>query len=92
VLVAEAPAKSGALITASFALKQGRDVFAIPGSIISNKSAGTHLRWRSAMGRRFRGICSAVYPARCLNTRAVMLAQVWLSWRSRPRYGWFLTA
>ena len=42
VLVAEAPAKSGALITAGFALKQGRDVFGIPGSILSNKSAGVN--------------------------------------------------
>jgi DNA processing protein len=92
VLVAEAPAKSGALITASFALKQGRDVFAIPGSILSNKSAGAHQRRRSAMGRRFGGVCSAAYPARCLNKRAVILAQVWLSWCSRPRYGRFLTA
>ena len=41
-LVAEAPAKSGALITASFALKQGRDVFGIPGSILSNKSSGVN--------------------------------------------------
>lgn len=42
VLVAEAPPKSGALITASFALKQGREVFGIPGSILSNRSAGVN--------------------------------------------------
>jgi DNA processing protein len=41
-LVIEAGVQSGALITVNFALDQGRDVFAVPGSIFNRTSAGTH--------------------------------------------------
>lgn len=42
VLITEAGIRSGALITADYAAEQGRDVFAVPGSILMHGSAGTN--------------------------------------------------
>lgn len=42
VVVIEAPARSGALITANFAADQGREVFVVPGNVGNATSAGTN--------------------------------------------------
>lgn len=42
ILVTEAPERSGALITANYALEENRDIFSVPGDITRPKSVGAN--------------------------------------------------
>jgi DNA processing protein len=61
-VVVEARERSGALITADFALELGREVFAVPGEITSSLSAGTNdlLRQGAAPLTSIRDVLDAI--------------------------------
>ncbi len=55
VLVVEAPESSGALITAQYAMEQGREVFVVPGNIDSANCAGSNHLLREGATAVFEG-------------------------------------
>lgn len=67
VVIVEAGERSGALITAEFAADQGREVFAVPGSILSKRSRGTNRLIRDGV----RPVLSAEDVLEELNLRMV---------------------
>jgi DNA processing protein len=76
VIIIEASIKSGSMITASFAADQGRDVYAVPGNVLSLESAGCNnliregafllttaedVLWRIPAGRRLDAFAAAIH-------------------------------
>jgi DNA processing protein len=65
VVVVEASRRSGSLITARLANDFGRDVFAVPGSVFSPTSVGTHelLRDGAILCRTAEDVLSEIFPS-----------------------------
>ena len=72
VVVVEASHRSGSLITARLAADFGRDVFAVPGSVFSGTSTGTHelLRDGAILCRGAGDVFAELFPSRATPARA----------------------
>ncbi len=53
VLIIEAPARSGALITARYALEQGKEIYALPGTIEDEHASGCNALIRDSSAKLF---------------------------------------
>lgn len=69
VVVVESGTTGGALITAQFAFDQSRELFAVPGNITSDKSAGTNMLIRKNMAM------AALSPEDILNELGLSVAE-----------------
>ena len=72
IVLVQAAKRSGALITAEFAMDEGREVFCIPGNIFSNKSTGPHrlIKAGARLADSPTDILEEVFPELCGSTHS----------------------
>ena len=78
VILVQAAARSGALITAEFAMDEGREVFCIPGNIFTDKSAGPHklIKEGALLADSPREILDEVFPELCGSAHSNLFAGI----------------
>ncbi|MBR4908957.1 MAG: DNA-processing protein DprA [Acidaminococcaceae bacterium] len=76
VVLVQAAKRSGALITAEFAMDEGREVFCIPGNIFSDKSAGPHrlIKAGARLADSPQDILEEVFPELCGSAHSNLFA------------------
>ena len=76
IVLVQAAKRSGALITAEFAMDEGREVFCIPGNIFSNKSTGPHrlIKAGARLADSPTDILEEVFPELCGSAHSNLFA------------------
>jgi DNA processing protein len=76
VVLVQAAKRSGALITAEFAMDEGREVFCIPGNVFTDKSAGPHrlIKAGARLADSPRDVLEEVFPELCGSAHSNLFA------------------
>ena len=76
IVLVQAAKRSGALITAEFAMDEGREVFCVPGNIFTDKSAGPHrlIKAGARLADSPQDILEEVFPELCGSAHSNLFA------------------
>ena len=76
IVLVQAAQRSGALITAEFAMDEGREVFCVPGNIFTDKSTGPHrlIKAGARLADSPRDILEEVFPELCGSAHSNLFA------------------